>query len=315
MKFLVTDEDEPHLARRKQMLAAKKLQLKSLMQPNLFSIIWIVLFVVAQYLVSFFLAEASWGQVLLMAYIVGAFFSHALFVLIHECSHDLVFKKSTSNRLAALFCDLALIFPTSQAFRFFHIYHHTRMGDYELDADIASPAEAKWVGQSWFRKIIWVHLLGLMQCLRPLRFQKANDQKYWVYLNGFLQTTVVTLILLTVGPKMLVYLMASSFFALGFHPLGGRWIAEHYMFDPLQETYSCYGPVNRVMFNIGYHTEHHDFINIPWNHLPKIKKMFPEMYSNRVFHRSYIQVLLKFIFDNRMSLYSRRLRATGTRLS
>ncbi|CAG8764487.1 8118_t:CDS:2, partial [Racocetra fulgida] len=45
------------------------------------------------------------------------------------------------------------------------------------------------------------------------------------------------------------------------HPVAARYIQEHYTFEDGQETYSCYGGLNKIFMNIGYHTEHHDFTN------------------------------------------------------
>ena len=115
------------------------------------------------------------------------------------------------------------------------------------------------------------------------------------------------------GPKALAYLALSTFFALGLHPVGGRWIQEHYETRKGQETYSYYGPLNRTCFNMGYHNEHHDFAGIPWNNLPKLKKLAPDYYDSLASYRSWTGVLLKFIFDPSMSTYSRVVRAAQKR--
>src|SRR5262249_33446278 len=111
----------------------------------------------------------------------------------------------------------------------------------------------------------------------------------------------------------LAYLVLSTFFGVGFHVVGARWIQEHYTFVPGQETYSYYGPLNRIAFNIGYHNEHHDLVRVPWVHLPKVKALAPEFYGGLHAHRSWLRVLQRFFFDRDLTLYSRITRERPVR--
>ena len=66
----------------------------------------------------------------------------------------------------------------------------------------------------------------------------------------------------------------------------------------VQDTFSYYGPMNYVLYNGGYHVEHHDFPRVSWRKLPKITAIAPEFYSSIPHHTSYLEVMLRFIFNH-----------------
>ena len=80
------------------------------------------------------------------------------------------------------------------------------------------------------------------------------------------------------------------------------------MVFPEQETNSYYGWLNRLALNVGYHNEHHDFPSVPWNRLPAVRRIAPEAYETLGSHGSWAKLLWQFLFDRRISLFSRQVR-------
>ena len=113
--------------------------------------------------------------------------------------------------------------------------------------------------------------------LRPTRLRVLKPVNRWVVINVLAQLTYDGALVYFFGWKALAYIFISLLFSVGLHPLGARWIQEHYIVFPGQETVDYYGPGNRVALNIGYHNEHHDFPSIPWNRCPNnnVRAMVP----------------------------------------
>ena len=107
------------------------------------------------------------------------------------------------------------------------------------------------------------------------------------------------------GWTSLIYLLLSSVFAIGLHPVGARWIQEHYLTHPGgQETFSYYGGLNVIAFNVGYHNEHHDLVTVPWSRLPEIRRRAPEFYEGMHAYTSWTGLLVRFVRDRHITLFN-----------
>lgn len=303
-EYYKVDDVNIHVKRRKEIIA-KYPEVRSLYGHYPLSALYITLIVSTQIIISYFLKDSPLWLILLVAYGVGAFFNHSLYVMIHECCHNLVFRRALHNKLMAFVCDFPLVLPSALGFRKYHLIHHKHLGEYHYDPDITSYAEGRLVGNSSFMKAMWLFFFSLSQALRPIKVKFYKPLNAWTASNVIVQLLINVAIYFLIGPMALLYLALSTLFALGLHPLGGRWIQEHYITKEGQETYSYYGPLNKLTFNMGYHNEHHDFMHIPWINLPKLKAMAPEYYDTLKSYDSWTKVVLMFIFDKKLNSFSR----------
>ena len=302
--FIHIDGPNYHIKRRREILE-KHPGIRELYGAYRPSAIYIALIVLAQLMIAYFLKDQSPWLILAIAYLAGAFFNHSLYVMIHECTHNVVLKSRLGNKIMGLVCDIPLFLPSAMGFRQYHMIHHKHMGEYSYDPDITSYAEGRLIGNSRVKKTLWLFFFSLSQALRPIKVQFYKPLNFWSALNTLLQIIINVGIYFLIGPMALLYLGLSTLFALGLHPLGGRWIQEHFVTKEGQETYSYYGPLNKLTFNMGYHNEHHDFMNVAWINQPKLKQMAPEYYEDLKSYQSWTAVLLNFIFNSKMDSFMR----------
>jgi sphingolipid delta-4 desaturase len=306
--FSYSNVREPHAGRAKEIMKRHP-AIRELVGRNPWSALLVLLLVGFQTGAAWLLGDAPVWAALAAAFFVGAFVSHTLWVLIHECSHNLVFRSGTWNRLVAIVANLPHLLPSAVSFQKYHLKHHAFQGVYELDADLPNRWEARLVGSSFVGKALWLLLFPVFQVTRPPRLKEIRLFDGWVVVNIAVQLAYDVAVALLLGPKALLFLAASFFFSVGLHPLGARWIQEHYLVHGEQETSSYYGLLNVPALNVGYHNEHHDFPSVPWNRLPAVRKAAPEAYDTLFWHRSWTLLLLRFLFDRRLSLWSRVVRA------
>ena len=305
--FYWSDECEPHKRRTKQIIIQHP-EIRKLIGKNPYTFLIILLCVAVQVALAVLLSNASWWWVWPAAYLIGAFACHTLFVCIHECAHNLVFKRRSLNTLAGILANLPTLFPSSVSFQKYHIKHHSFQGVEALDGDMPYRWEAKLINNSTAGKAIWLLFYPVFQMIRPIRLKEIKLFDSWTVVNWIVQFTFTFLVIYFLGAKSFVFLLASFFFSVGLHPLGARWVQEHFLTHGDQETKSYYGILNTVNLNVGYHNEHHDFPSIPWNNLPKIKKLGGAYYDALGSHKSYTILLFQFLFNRNLSVYSRMAR-------
>ena len=304
---------EPHLTRRKAILAAHP-EVRDLYGADPW-LTWKALAAVAVQLGAAYVArDMSWPAVLALAYTLGGVVNHSMTLCMHEVSHNLACDQSSlaaravgwaaANRLVGILANLPLGIPSSVSFRRYHMEHHNYQGEDGIDADIPTRAEGS-VFRSAPAKFVWVLLQPAFYAIRPLVvLPKAPGA--WELVNLLAQLAFDALVFYVGGARGLAYLVLGTLLGMGAHPMAGHFVAEHYTFDKApsklgggapQETFSYYGPLNWLSFNVGFHNEHHDFPFIPGCRLPKLREMAPEFYEAPTLrhHSSWVAVLASYV--------------------
>ncbi|GAB1603881.1 sphingolipid delta(4)-desaturase/C4-monooxygenase DES2-like [Argonauta hians] len=302
-------DEEPHCSRRKKILK-KHPEIKKLMgyNPEITFIVAAEVFV--QILAGWYLQDSSLFTIFVVAYVFGGVLNHSLGSAIHEIGHNLAFghTRPIANRVLSIFCNLPLGVPMALSYRKYHTDHHKFLGEEYMDVDIPTRFES-YMFRKPITKIIWLILHPLIHAIRPF-YKSPKPLNEWEIINVFVQFTFDIFIYNVLGFKTLFYFILGTFLSLGFHPLAGHFISEHYLFSEgvvgsHQATHSYYGPLNFILFNVGYHVEHHDFPNIPYNRIAKVSELAPEFYKTLPHHTSWLRVLWDFIFDENVGPHSR----------
>lgn len=302
LDFIISEEKEPHFQRRKVIMEEHP-EVKKLFgnDPSLAFKTLFVSFLQLS-IPIFFLPDNPWlfG---LMVLIVGTTLTHIIVLAIHEITHDLAFKNKVLNNWLAIIVNFPIVVPFAMAFKAYHAKHHWHQGKEGVDTDLAVRWEAK-LFKGVIGKFIWLIIQIPIYAIRPLFVHPMVPDK-WQIINAIVQFSAMTGLYFIAGWEGILYLGLSTALATGLHPISGHFVAEHFIYKEGQETYSYYGWWNKLIWNVGYHNEHHDFPTIPGSKLPELKKMASEHYDNLYAHKSYSKVIWQFLFDNKISLFSR----------
>ncbi|KAG8631856.1 hypothetical protein KVT40_000996 [Elsinoe batatas] len=336
--FFWTYTEEPHRTRRQAIIKAHPEVLK-LCGPEPLTIPVVIGVVSLQVLCAYLLQSTPFFSLrfFLTSYIIGATANQNLFLAIHEISHNLAFKSGQLNRLFAIFANLPIGIPYSASFRPYHLTHHKSLGVDGLDTDLPTAFEAVFL-DSVAGKSFFCTFQILFYALRPMFVYQVPFTNISA-LNLATQLLFDFVMYKSFGAQTIKYFIFSSFLAGSLHPCAGHFIAEHYVFDrdgierkyneqvrkansstkealksvPVPETFSYYGPLNYLTYNVGLHNEHHDFPAIPWTRLPELNRIAHEFYDDLPCHKSWVGVIWQFIRDEQVGLWCRVKRAEGGR--
>lgn len=303
-EFTVVGTDEPHFSRRKEILK-KYPQIKELYGPDIRLLPSILGIVFAQWSLAVFAANNidNWYLFVLLAWSVGGTLTHWLSLGNHELSHNLCFHTTVFNEMLGFVANCAQGIPTCISFKRYHLEHHYKQGEHITDVDVPTEWEGRFFHNT-FRKTVFIFLQPAFYALRPL----ITNPKPLILKEALNFATVISFDLAFgyyFGWKALLFNVISTLLGMGLHPVAGHFISEHYTFVEGQETFSYYGPLNMVAFNVGYHNEHHDFPKISGFRLPQVRKIAPEFYDTLHQTKSWPGTLINFILRTDMSPFSR----------
>jgi sphingolipid delta-4 desaturase len=287
-------------ARRHRAILRDHPHVRELFGPDPTTAVWIVALVVAQLALAACSARLPAWALLALAATAGAVLAHALGVLIHEASHNLVFRGAWRNKLTAIVANLALAAPAAMDFRHQHFLHHRHLGDaaYPGGRDTQAPTrrEVEVVGHSGPMKLLSFTFGRFFYRARPAN--SAPRDAWWVA-NIVACVAADAVLVAAAGFRPLAYLVVSGLLAFGPHVLGARRIAEHLTLRRGQPTNSYYGLLNRVSFDVGYHVEHHDFPAVAWRRMRLLRATAREHYDALATVPSWSRLVAAYFLDHR----------------
>lgn len=269
---------------------------------------------------AWLVSDAPLLVLFLAAFTIGQLTIHAGGSLVHETAHKLIFRGDRAKLAFDLGLEFILTSYSKQlTYQHEHITsHHPYMGDYERDyehEDICA-FQARQVLKSENPRLqrmmtlltLAIHALPLGFLIGDLILPRINRRlsgrnvkdhhrdvgatkppawqvRLFIGVSALSNLTLLALF----GPFALLYHIWSLSLFLG--KLGisnlGQSLSEHEGSDEVNPTRSTYGWVNKLLFNTGYHSEHHSFPSVPWTRLPVLHRTAPEIFNNEA-EKSYL---------------------------
>jgi len=154
--FLINPHVQQIHTQRRKAILQRYPEVQGLFGPYPWSALLLAGLVALQWTVAWLLRAQPWYVLVLVAYGGGAIINHALYVLMHEATHNLIFPTPVLNKVCGLLCDGALGVPSAMSFRKYHLLHHQHLNERGWDPDVVSPCEGRLIGHGPLRKALWL---------------------------------------------------------------------------------------------------------------------------------------------------------------
>lgn len=294
-------------------------EVRALARPNPYTAFAIPVLLAIHWSIAWLVSDSNLLVVFLVSFFVGQVVIHAAGGLVHETAHRLIFQRPVPKLLFDIGLELVLAsFGKQLTYQHEHISsHHRHIGDYDHDYEhedirLYETRRAFRRRHPVIQKAVTVVTLAVN--LLPLGFLVSEElfPRFYKWITGQpvkdrrrpLDATQPTRQMMALFIAVSLAVNVGLFLAFGvlgwlYHIwslsifLGkcgvtnlGQSISEHDGDDSVSPTISTYWWGNWLLFNTGYHNEHHTFPNVPWNRLPRLKKAAPDIF-NRASERSY----------------------------
>lgn len=299
--------------------------------PNPWTALALPVLLALHWSMAWLVAES--GSVLacfIAAFFFGQLVIHAGGTLLHETAHRLVFHRNRPKLLFDLGLELLLgSFGKQLTYQYEHVTsHHPHLGDYERDyehEDICSfnarrtiKADHPAVQHMLTITTLILHALPLGFLLAdfvlPRLYRTAShvavkDKQRHIGARpvprkltyGFIAVSLAVNLFLLAAFGWLGWLYHNWALSLFLGKLGvtnlGQSLSEHDGDNEQEPTYSDYRLQNLFLFNTGYHSEHHTFANVPWNRLPALRRLAPQVFS-RENPRNYVTLWWRHVVQD-----------------
>lgn len=258
-----------------------------------------VLYVVCGYLIGFAgLFHSAWPVNLVATMLLA----HAMIIaayLIHECGHQLIFKRSRLNarlgRVMSWFCGAA--YGTFEDMRYKHFRHHVDNGDvvwFEYEEFFAEHPLVLRVTQAfeWFYIPAHDLIMHFIMMFTSFIIPERRDQRVRNVIVILIRGTIYIAVLVVFPKVAILYAVAYLLMLHGLrfmdslqhdypytatlfryeqpaHKGDSDWEQEHTFSVPLSLRFAW---VNWLTLNFGYHNAHHFNMNVPCYRLPALHR-------------------------------------------